>query len=94
MGLNCTILKYSVPEIGPGEFTLDLPLGAVALTVQLQPGLGMRLWALVDPGAPTEKRVFQVFYTGEFFDPTGYAWLATVPLDDGRMVLHVFEKLR
>lgn len=70
---------------------VDMPEGAHILTVQEQYG-AITLWAVVDPDAPTVRRRFVIVGTGEAM-PDGTAWyIATVQLDGGSLVCHVFEE--
>jgi hypothetical protein len=56
-----TIFKY--PFDIAGEFSLDLPTGAVLLHVADQGGIAC-LWAMVHTERETERRYFRVFGTG------------------------------
>lgn len=68
--------------------TIDMPGGAELLHVGLQDGI--KIWALVDPHQPLEKRRFRVAGTGHPIDvdvdPVGTVM-------DGRFVWHIFEEL-
>jgi hypothetical protein len=88
-----TIYKYPV-EIA--EYVkIDLPKGAEILTVQEQRNQPM-MWALVDPNAEPETRLFGTFGTGH---PLGNAigvttkYIGTYQSAEGQLVLHVFEYL-
>lgn len=48
------------------------------------------VWAIVDPDAPQETRRFHVVATGAVA-PTGARFLATMPYEGGRYILHLFE---
>lgn len=84
-----TIWKFEVPD--KHSFTVDVPKGAVFLSVQTQHGEPM-MWWLVDPTAAKEKRVFDVVGTGWDFDPTGLTFLGTYQVDGGTFVFHLFER--
>lgn len=72
---------------------IDLPKGAEILTVQAQRGTPV-MWALVDPDAETETRLFGTFGTGH---PLGNGagvvtkYIATYQLESMGLVFHVFE---
>mgnify|MGYP007122130272 CR=1 FL=1 len=73
-----------------GSATLDLPAGAVCLSVREQ-GDRVCLWALVDPKGKPERRQFFVATTGNHAVPPDSKYLGTAMLDWGRYVVHVFE---
>lgn len=83
-----TIYKYKL-NVGPNK--IDLPVGAQILTAQMQPGLGIMLWAVVQPGSVIlgQERYFNVYGTG-FILPEVYGkYISTV--QDRGLVWHVFE---
>lgn len=82
------VWKY--PMTGPMT-TLDLPVGAEVLTVQLQNGDPM-LWAKVAfPTFNTTRRTFIAVGTGqEIHDVYPLAYIATFQTEKG-LVWHVFE---
>ena len=83
-----SIWKY---DLGPKfSTTVDMPVGAKVLTIQEQFGVG-RIWALVDPKAPKEKRTFKVFGTGGIVDENPGAYIGTFQMNQGSFVFHVFE---
>lgn len=87
------VYKYSVPAADC--FELDLPTGAQILTVKTQYGKS-QLWALVDPEAKTQKRIFRLAGTGHAVtEPSEkLAYIDTILLFDDSLVLHLFEVLR
>jgi len=70
--------------------TVDLPAGAVVLTVQVQYE-ALALWARVDTDQPTERRLIRLVGTGNPIPPGTGAYLGTVQMHGGRLVLHAFE---
>lgn len=83
-----TIWKY--PLAVDDSQSLDLPQGAVLLTVVAQGGTPC-LWALVDPIRPTEPRRFLTYGTGHPYEPMGQTYLGSYQLSGGALVFHVFE---
>ena len=87
-----TIWKFPL-EMGANSITM--PRAAKILTVAAQYD-ELQMWALVDPDAPREDRVFFVLGTGQnlpekisasFWD----RYIGTCQLMDGALVVHVFE---
>lgn len=70
-----------------------MPMGAVILTVQVQRGTPC-LWARVDTKVGRETRLILTFGTGQpvAFEKTD-KYIGTYQLDEGALVLHVFERL-
>lgn len=85
-----TIFKYPLPI--DDWVGIEMPLGATVLCVQVQGGVPC-IWARVDPDAATAMRRFRVAGTGHHleFDPKDAAYVGTVQLRDGALVLHVFD---
>lgn len=82
-----TIWKYELAIID--EQTIEMPAGAVILTVQVQDGK-LCLWAKVNTVHLVKtKRKIAVVGTGNSFDGIG-AYIGTAQLGPG--VWHVFEK--
>ena len=70
---------------------IAMPAGAQILTVAAQHG-NITLWALVDPLAPPESRIFRIAGTGHAIDAAECGhYLGTAILADGALVFHVFE---
>lgn len=84
-----TIWKF---RIEPGRGTVEMPKGAVVVSVQSQDNRPA-IWALCDAAAPKESRTFRVFATGEPFELAGLEYLGTFHLDAGALVFHVFEEV-
>jgi hypothetical protein len=66
-----------------------MPKGAEVLTVQPEDGGEPALWALVDPMAETEERVFMVPATGDAIESAGLWYVGSFVKRDG-YVGHVF----
>lgn len=82
------IWKYA---INPDETQLDIPRSATLLSVQVQHG-SVQLWALVDPGRPTEGRRVVVYRTGHPIpDDLNLRFIATFQLEGGKLIFHAFE---
>jgi len=84
-----TIWKF---KLAVSRESWALPLNAQILTAQVQNG-AICIWALVDPDAPRHPRQFEVFGTGDDMDGASRQYLATIQINDGRTVRHVFERL-
>lgn len=84
-----TIWKYDL-QITSRQ-TLLMPRGSVPLSVQQQNGR-LCLWAVVDPSAPMVGRDIQILGTGNPVRADAVlAFLGTVQMQEGALVLHVFE---
>lgn len=86
-----TIYKYNIESNAPTA--LELPQGARVISAGAQPH-GPCVWAEVDTEAPTEKRVFRLYGTGEEMDGVPHAFLSTfqVGTHEGLLVFHVYEQ--
>jgi hypothetical protein len=84
-----TIWKYNLSLVD--EQVIEIPASASNLTLQMQGG-GPRLWALVDPTAPTVKRTIRMFGTGHPVPDDIMAYLGTV--QDGPFVWHFFQDFK
>lgn len=71
---------------------IEVPRGAQFLTVQLQNGLP-RVWALVDPSAPREKRKLWVMPTGAPWECRPLRYIGTFQVERQTLVFHLFEEL-
>ncbi len=83
------IYKYAVT---PSGLTTEIPEGAKILHVAAV-GMGVFLWALVNPAAPLVHRQLAVLPTGRMVDTNGIdtdMYLGTVHLPDG-MIFHLFD---
>jgi len=85
-----TIWKYTFPK-DQSEYEFSMPVGATILSVNVQYGF-ICLWARVDPMGERETRSFRLVGTGHPVGSTD-AHLGTVLLYDGRLVIHVFERI-
>jgi len=88
-----SIFKYNLETTD--RQTVLMPKGAEILTVQTQHEDG-KLWALVDPNAPLEERVIEIFGTGHpVYCDMGVErkYIATYQLPGGNYVFHAFERL-
>jgi hypothetical protein len=83
-----TIWKWTLKP----QTVIDMPDGAQVLTVQMQHG-EPQLWALVDPVAPTVKRVFNIYGTGHSMGDRTGSYIGTFQMDGGSLVFHVFEQI-
>ena len=82
------IFKYKLFSGGG----VPMPEGAEILSVQMQHGTPV-LWALVDPEAPAEVRRIEVIGTGQESTDLGKEdHIATLQLEGGGLVLHIFER--
>lgn len=84
--MSLTIWKFPLLRMGN---ELQLPLGGRVLSVQMQ-GQHVTLWALVDPGADTVKRFYDIYGTGWPIQGDPGTHVGTVQRDNG--VWHVFER--
>lgn len=84
-----SIYKYPVRVTDINK--VEMPKGAKVLSVQMQRGVPC-IWALVDPAAEMETRMFFMFGTGH---PVEYAeglrFIGTFQLVDRELVFHLFE---
>lgn len=92
--MSRTIWKYPLPAKYYGDFELELPDGAVFLSLQVQRGVPC-LWAMVDPSAPKVRETFKWLLTGDEV-PTGTDWgyVGLVQLHDGGLVVHLWRMFR
>lgn len=86
------IYKYEV--IIKDIFTLDIPLGARVLSLQVQRGKPY-MWIQVNSDVlVVETRVFWVLGTGHPFpDEVSLYFLGTFQIHSGNSVFHVFEQI-
>lgn len=89
-----TIWKFPIDLVTPLGFltdtpVIDMPEGAVILTMQLQDGIPT-LWALVDPSKPPTPRVFHIVGTGHPVPTRDVEYINTWQRDG--FVFHVFER--
>jgi hypothetical protein len=87
-----TVHKYPFPC--DGIFDLEMPEGALILTVQVQGGQPC-IWARVYPSAPKVTRHFRLVGTGHSLE--GNLWYRgtfQLQLVGGQFVFHLFEEIR
>ena len=89
------VYKYPCPI--EDSFSLDLPVGAEILHLDVQRGVPC-LWILVNPSktAKTETRAF--LYVGTGHEHPSRFWhglehVGTVQLEKGTLVFHLFEEV-
>lgn len=83
-----TIYKYTI-AIG-GEQEVFMPKGAELLHAAAQHDI-VTFWALVDPAAEKEPRIFTALGTGWTTEEQNLHFVGTVLLQGGIFVFHVFE---
>lgn len=81
------IFKY--PVFLQDEFSIDLPVGAQILSVQVQGGKPV-LWALIDIDAPLKECTFFVVGTGNPVKNGEKQFVGTFQMYDGQLVFHLF----
>lgn len=85
------ILKYEIPK-SEGVHALWLPRGAKILSIQNQYNK-IAMWVTGDVGGAPERRWFAVVHTGGLYlNKSNFKYLATVLLDQGAYVTHIFEE--
>ena len=96
-----TIWKF--PLEVTDEQTVMMPKGAEILSAHVQVSVDVDaahesvcLWALVDTDAKLQKRVVEIFGTGNPIDIPGvtHKFIGTVQMRGGSLVWHVFEQER
>ena len=85
-----SVYKYIIKP--DDYFELQLPKNAKVLSVQEQHG-NICLWALVEPGSPTETRKFRFAGTGHPIHETksSLKFIGTFQMYNGDLVFHIFE---
>lgn len=82
------VWKFDLDTVDYQEIVI--PQGAKILCVQVQKGVP-RLWILVDPEQPCEKRVFAIHGTGHHNVTCEEKYISTYQLFNDDLVFHVFE---
>jgi hypothetical protein len=82
------IYKYEIPK--QGQFSLDLAVDTEILTVQVQ-NQSLCLWALLNQSSPKRRRDFVWIRTGEEIEHKSMSYIATIQVDAGKKVVHLFE---
>jgi len=85
-----TIYKYELSS--HRETELRLPVGADILRVDIQENTTC-LWAIVEPDAPKEVRVIEVFGTGHAMPNANRKFINTFLVAGGEYVFHAFERI-
>ena len=85
-----TIYKYKLNGFAT-ETEIQLPAGSLVLKVDIQDS-EPTLWALVDTESEPQKRVFEIFGTGQEIPNGKRVFINTFFVKDGLYVFHVFEK--
>jgi len=86
-----TIWKFELVTTNTQKVTM--PKGAEILTIQDQQGTTC-MWALVDPEAETEQRIFEVFGTGhdiKYDMGISREYIGTYQERGGVLIFHLFE---
>lgn len=85
------VYKYPL-STRTSQTEVEMPSGAKVLRVDVQRN-EIQLWAMVEPEAPKETRVFEVFGTGHKMDTAKRVFINTFFVHDGEFVFHAFERL-
>ena len=85
-----TIFKY--PLVTRDEMSLNMPIGAEILTVQLQDGVPC-MWTRVDPSRCQETRIFHIHGTGNPI-PNSDREIYIGTWQKGSFVWHLFEFIK
>jgi len=83
-----SVWKFLLPR-PDDHVTLSMPIGSQPLHVANQQGESF-LWALVDPGAPTDEFHFRWAGTGHPIEEPNAEYVGTWMMDDGMLVWHLF----
>lgn len=90
--MNKRIWKF---QIDSESKIIVMPDGAEILTVQVINQVPC-IYVLVNPDARNTLRRFEIYETGEdiaFYMSTSRKYINTYQLNDGKLVLHLFEKI-
>jgi hypothetical protein len=86
-----TIYKYKL-KVTDRQF-VDMPTGAIILTVQVQRG-DPHLWAGVEEGGFPNARLIRIFGTGQPMGSEPMVYIGTFQLYEKMpLVFHVFEEM-
>ncbi len=83
-----TIWKF--PLKVEDEQTINMPIGAKILCVQMQ-GNVPTLWAVVDETAAKEPKKIYCHGTGHYINPDATVYLGTVQMLGGGLIFHFFR---
>ena len=83
-----TVYKY--PFKPQDRFTIDMPVGASFMHVDVQDGVPC-IWASVETNMSTKPYRFRLAGTGHSIGAPDLSYLGTFILSDGRLVFHLFS---
>lgn len=83
---------WKFPLVTIDQQTIQMPVGAEILTVQIQAGEPC-LWARVDTEQLVEPRNIAIHGTGHEVPDTTRKHIGTYQMADGDLIFHVFEGL-
>lgn len=86
--MSTTIWKF---PIDAGCNSIQAPRGAKLLTVQMQHG-SPTVWAEVDPTAPIEPVLIEVFGTGHVIEEGERTYVGTFQMQGGALVFHLYQR--
>jgi hypothetical protein len=86
---SLVVWKYPIDMVD--LFSLDLPLGAQVLHVEMQKDTCC-MWCLVDPDAPPKARRFRLAGTGHPIIDCEVKYIGTFNMMDSVLVFHLFEE--
>ena len=84
------ILKYPLDLRYGAIHPVDMPIGAIILTVQVQYGVPC-VWALCDDALPKVRRHIVLYGTGQDLPNNPGKYIGTVQFNNGGLVFHVFD---
>ena len=82
------ILKWKLAITGQQE--IQLPVGSAILAVQIQRD-DICIWVNCDPSAVNERRIINIFGTGQSLPDRPGKYLGTIQMMKGQIVWHVFD---
>jgi hypothetical protein len=88
-----TVYKYPIAldQLNQDEFSIPMPKGSLPLSFQVQRGIPT-LWAEVNDESPSVNHRFILKGTGQGLGLfSGMPFIGTIQLNDGLLVLHLFD---
>jgi|GEM_PF-2859513 hypothetical protein len=83
------VFKYIISDFG--ITSISMPIDSIILSCQRQNN-NIVLWVLADEFKPHKKKLFEAVMTGRPVDPNNIIkHIATIQLDEGSFVTHIFE---
>ncbi len=82
------IWKFHIPDPSSQIVSIEMPIGAEILTVQMQ-GDEPCLWAVIDPSHGKETRTFRWAGTGHLLGTVG-SYIGTIQMLGGGLIWHFF----